>query len=57
MYASKNGNFEVVKLLIENKSNIEKANDFLKTPLMYAIENDHIEVVKILMQAGANINT
>ena len=53
--AAENGDIEIVKLLIDNGSNI---NDLYYgyTPLHKAAENGDIEIVKLLLENGADIN-
>jgi len=57
LYASKNGQVEVVKKLIQAGGEVnkkEEVNGF--TPLHLASENGHLEVVKILIKAGGEVN-
>jgi ankyrin repeat protein len=56
IWASRNGCFEIVKLLIQNGVNINNKDYYNDTPLIYASRNGHFEIVKLLIQNGANIN-
>ena len=47
---------EIVKLLLENKDNVDAENSFGKTALFYAIQFNNLESVKLLLEAGAEIN-
>jgi len=54
--AAREGNLEIVKLLIEHGAKIE-AKDFNNaTPLFMAVTHKRKEVVKYLLEKGANIN-
>ena len=54
--ASRNGNIEVVELLLEAKADVNKAETNGYTPLIIASQNDHIEVVKLLLAAKADVD-
>jgi ankyrin repeat protein len=57
IFAAKNGYVDCVRVLVEEgKSNPEKGDRFLRTPLHYACINGHIEVVKYLLSHGVNAN-
>ena len=47
---------EIVKLLIEAGSNINKQDNFGYTALIYASIYGHIDIVKLLIEAGVDIN-
>uniref|UniRef100_A0A6C0I942 Uncharacterized protein n=1 Tax=viral metagenome TaxID=1070528 RepID=A0A6C0I942_9ZZZZ len=57
--ASKNGDKDVVELLIERGANVEETDEQGQTALMIAIqenkENSHLEVIKTLLKAGADL--
>jgi len=56
MIASRDGNLELAKLLIENKANLDaKDRNDNSTPLAFAIQSRHGEIVKLLLQHGADI--
>ena len=54
--ASKNGDLEKVKLLIENGANIEVKDNNGDTALILASYYRRLEIVKYLVEKGANIN-
>ncbi len=56
MVASKNGNYDAVKFLIENKVNINEKNKFQGTALMHAALEGYYEIAKLLIENGANVN-
>jgi ankyrin repeat protein len=45
-----------VKLFLENKANVNGANDGGWTPLQLAARHGRIEVVRLLLEKGANVN-
>ena len=47
-YASKNGNLDIIKFLIEHGANIE-----IGTPLAIAVENNHIDVARFFIENDA----
>lgn len=55
MIASKNGNFEIAKLCVDNACNIDVYPE-TGTALMYACHYGHIDIVKMLVNAGANVD-
>ena len=52
-FAAANGNFEIVKLLLENGADVHAMSDY---PLRWASENGHSEIVKLLLEKGANVH-
>ena len=56
LIAAKNGNAEIVKVLLEKKANIEARNDAGDTPLFVAAKEGHEEIVKMLLNAEANLD-
>ncbi|MCF2874861.1 MULTISPECIES: ankyrin repeat domain-containing protein [unclassified Tenacibaculum] len=52
----KAGNFEAVKAMIENGTNINRKSTGL-TPLMFAARYNKVEIVKLLISKGAKLNT
>ncbi|QOR00634.1 ankyrin repeat domain-containing protein [Campylobacter sp. 2014D-0216] len=45
-----------VKVLLDNKAEIDYKNSFGKTPLFYAVEYNNYKVAKLLLENGANVN-
>ncbi|MFY9109231.1 ankyrin repeat domain-containing protein, partial [Aliarcobacter butzleri] len=56
MLASYNGNVETVKLLIDNKAQVNKKNNKGQTPLGGVCFKGNLEIVKLLVENGANIH-
>ena len=54
--ASKNGDLEKVKLLIENGANIEVKDNNGDTALILASYYRYLEIIQYLVEKGANIN-
>lgn len=55
--AARRGNVECVKILIENKADLEvRDTKCLYSPLMHAISKGDHEIVKVLVKAGADID-
>ncbi|PKH49951.1 hypothetical protein CXF68_04195 [Tenacibaculum sp. Bg11-29] len=48
------GNYDAVKMLIENGTNINKKSTGL-TPLMFAARYNKVEIVKLLIKKGAKL--
>ncbi len=55
-YAFKHKAFNILKLLIEKKANVNKKNDLSETPLHLAVKNHQLEIVKILIKNKADVN-
>ena len=53
---AKNGDFDGVKNLIENGTDVNTQNKDGETPLHPACFNGHLDIVKLLIENGANIN-
>ena len=53
--ASKETNFEIVKLLLANKASPKVLNNEHETPLLYAASNS-FESVKAILEKGVDIN-
>ena len=49
------GNIEVVKVILENKCDVN-ANSNMGTPLMAAVVKGHLEIVKLLIDKKADVN-
>lgn len=56
MWASKNGYAEVVKLLIEEGSNLDMQDKKGRTALMLASRRFHTEVVSLLIRNRADVD-
>jgi ankyrin repeat protein len=56
IYAAKDGNFGVVKLLIKKGADVNAKDKYGGTALMYAAQNGDKEVVKLLLEKGAKVN-
>ena len=68
LFATRQGNFEITKLLVEAGADIESADANGITPLINAILNhsvvnvnrsgqsDHLKIAQYLIEAGANVN-
>lgn len=48
MYVCKNGNVEIVDLLVTNGANLENQSHSGYTPLMLAAKSGHTMIVKVL---------
>ncbi len=68
LYATREGHFDVVRLLVERGADLERADDNGVTPLINAILNaslfrvsrtgasEHLAIASLLLDAGANVN-
>lgn len=54
--AAEKGHYPVVKWLLQNRANVNLANENMYTPLMSAVQRTHTDVVHLLIQYGARIN-
>ena len=54
--ASRIGNIDGVKTLLERGVNIDIQNDYGENALTWASVNDNLDVVKMLLEKGANID-
>ena len=54
--ASYNGHLDVVRYLVEQGADIEKAVDYGDTPLIWASAEGPLEVVRYLLEQGADVN-
>ncbi|MFC1870732.1 ankyrin repeat domain-containing protein [Candidatus Dependentiae bacterium] len=54
MYAARQGNVQVVNLLIRHGAEVNRQNRRRMSPLMYASRNGHDQVVKLLLANGAS---
>ncbi len=55
-FAVQEGDFEQVKILLQNNEEINKFDELGKTPLHYAVENEFLDIAKFLLDNGANVN-
>ena len=53
--ASKQGNVEVVKLLIEKGAEVNRTDEFGRTALMLASKEGRVEVMRLLIENGAEV--
>ena len=56
MLAAKDGSLELVKLLLDAGSELNRVSIIGMTALMLAAEKGHTEIVKALIDAGADVN-
>jgi ankyrin repeat protein len=54
MYACNSGNYECVKILLENKSNVNETANDNSTPIMFAAQKGYNEIIKLLLEFGAD---
>jgi ankyrin repeat protein len=52
----KDGNIEIIKLLIDAGLDVNSVNEYGKSLINIAILNDNIELVKLLIEAGVDVN-
>ena len=55
-YACKNGQTDIVELLLKRHCNINQCSKLMKTPLILAVEGEHTEVVAMLLKNKCDIN-
>jgi len=53
-HAARNGDTEIVRLLIEHGADVNAANDFGHTVLYCAGGHGHVETLRLLLEAGAD---
>ena len=56
IFAFQNEHFDIVKILIENGSEINHSNDFQQTAVMIASQKIHLNIVDLLMEKGAKLS-
>ncbi|MBO7454059.1 MAG: ankyrin repeat domain-containing protein [Alphaproteobacteria bacterium] len=54
--ASQNGFLDIVKLLAENKADLNMRTNNGVSPTEIAIQNNHVDIVKYLIEHGVNVN-
>src|SRR4029434_2019528 len=57
LYATREGCFECVRVLVEGRANIDLPDPEGVTPLIMAVTNMHFDVAAYLVKAGANVDT
>ncbi|WP_430412550.1 ankyrin repeat domain-containing protein [Kordia sp.] len=55
--AAQQGNYELVKLLINYNVNVNKMNRVGQTPLAWAARFGHVAIVDLLLKSGADVNS
>lgn len=55
-YAAKDGQFNIMRLLVANKANVNHPSNFGTTPLMSVIHTTDVDLFELLLANGANIN-
>ena len=55
-YAASSGHLDVVKTLLNNKADVNKAANNQKTPLLVTAGTNQIDAAKLLLANGANLN-
>jgi ankyrin repeat protein len=56
-YAAKSGSFECIKLLFENKAEIDATTDKNETALFLATKNNHPDIVEFLAENNCHLQT
>lgn len=56
LYAVRDNNSEMVKLLLDSRAKIDQPDANGTTPLLLALINGHIDLAKFLIEKGADIN-
>jgi ankyrin repeat protein len=56
IYSASNGYADIVRVLIENGTQINATDSYGWTPLMSAVYGGHKEIVQTLIKKGANVN-
>ncbi len=54
-YAAERGDFEELRRLVEEGHNVNKRDEWGRTPLMYAADKGHTDCVEYLLQNGAQL--
>ncbi len=52
--AAQSGDLNICKLLIKNRADVNKVNDFNNTAIGWAVAENHFKVVEEPLKAGAN---
>jgi ankyrin repeat protein len=56
MWASRTGDFDIVKLLLDRGATIDDKDNSGSTSLMFASYSGHFDIVQLLLERGANVN-
>lgn len=56
MYASRDGKYEMVRLLLDYGANVNHKSYYGITALMFASTHGHYEIIKLLLDKGASVN-
>ena len=56
MIACENGQYDIVKLLLDNIDNINMVDNFGNTAIMYALKNENYRIVNLLLDHNANLD-
>ena len=56
MWASRKGDLDIVKLLLDMGANIDDKDNTGSTSLMFACYSGYFDIVKLLLERGANVN-
>jgi len=54
--ASRMGNLEAVKILLDNNASLNQTDNDGRTPLHEALKRGHIEVAKLLIKTSGDVN-
>jgi ankyrin repeat protein len=54
--SASHGDLDIVKVLLQTKSNVNQTNSYGVTPLMVAVIAGHDHIVEYLLDNGANAN-
>jgi hypothetical protein len=56
MIACENGQYDIVKLLLDNVGNIDMVDNFGNTAIMYALRNENYRIINLLLDYNANLD-
>ena len=55
--AARNGNWNICKILLEHKANLDSLNTYNSTPIHLAVSTGDINIFNLLLGWGANVYT